>query len=269
MRDSTPYPSGFRIFVFSCFRDSHGRFRLLPIVLALALLIRAGALLLMPGALRDDPDDYRRLAEDLIVHGTLAAGRPSPLSLGTIRPSPLPSGTIRPSPLPSGTIRPSPLPSGTISPSPLPLGEGQGEGVPTAYRPPLYPLLLAGCVPLGEHGRVAIGLLHVVLGVATVGLVWVLARWWGLGELGAALAALLIAGDPILLAQSAQVMTETLATFLATAGLVLLAWASRRPTKYRAMLAGATLALGVLCRPTLLLWTIAVGVVLFLSQGPR
>ena len=62
---------------------------------------------------------------------------------------------------------------------------------PTAYRPPLYPMLLTGCVALGDSSRVAIGVLHVMLGVATVGLVLVLGRWWGLGNRGAALAALL------------------------------------------------------------------------------
>ena len=31
--------------------------------------------------------------------------------------------------------------------------------VPTAYRPPLYPLLLTGCVAFGDYGRVAVGVL--------------------------------------------------------------------------------------------------------------
>jgi hypothetical protein len=57
-------------------------------------------------------------------------------------------------------------------------------------------------------------------------------------------------------------MTETLAAFLTTAGLVALTWAGRRPTTHRAMLAGATLGLGVLCRPTLLLWTVLAAAVL-------
>ena len=99
--------------------------------------------------------------------------------------------------------------------------------MPTAYRPPLYPLLLTGCVALGEYSRLAIGLLHLALGVATVGLVLVLGRWWGLDRRAAALAALLVACDPILLRWSTQVMTETLATFLAVAGLLVLTWAGR------------------------------------------
>ena len=216
-------------------------------VLLLALLVRGGALLATPDALRSDTDGYRRLAENLVAHGTF----------------------------------------GTQPSSPLPPGEGQGEGLPTAYRPPLYPLLLAGCVALGDYGRVAIGVLHVALGVATVWLVLVLGRQWGLGRRAAALAALLVACDPILLMWSTQIMTETLAVFLATAGSVMLAWPGHRLTVqddvpllgtssaaqptydkhclFQAVahaLAGATLALGALCRPTLLLWTIAAGVVL-------
>ena len=52
-----------------------------------------------------------------------------------------------------------------------------------------------------------------------------LGRCWGLGRRGAALAALLVACDPILLDSSCRVMTETLATFLTTAGLLALTWA--------------------------------------------
>ena len=130
-------------------------------------------LLLTPGALETDPDGYRRLAENLVEHGTFGTG-----------------------------------------------------DTPTAYRPPLYPLLLTGCVALGDYSRAAVAVLHLVMGVATVGLVLVLGRWWGLGNRGAALAALLVACDPILLSQSTQVMTETPAAFLATAGLVALTWAS-------------------------------------------
>ncbi len=216
-------------------------------VLLLALLIRGGVLLVTPSALTVDTDGYRRLAENLVTHGTFGV-----------------------------------------------------DDAPTAYRPPLYPLLLAGCVALGDAGRLAIGVLHVVLGVATVALVWVLGATVGWStrqtdasrgnptpphcnggafagganflktrftNCGAALAALLVALDPILLAQSALVMTETLAAFLTTAGLVALTWAACRPTAYRAMLAGATLGLGVLCRPTLLPWIVLVAVVLWL-RGP-
>ena len=148
--------------------------------------------------------------------------------------------------------------------------------MPTAYRPPLYPLLLTGCVALGEYSRVAVGLLHLALGVATVGLVLVLGRWWGLGRRAAALAALLVACDPILLRWSTQVMTETLATFLAVAGLLALTWAGRAacgPTCRRPLNGlplrrwpGPRWRLGALCRPTLLLWAVAAAVAFWLSS---
>jgi hypothetical protein len=167
---------------------------------------------------------------------------------------------------------------------------GKGD-VPTAYRPPLYPLALTGCVALGGHSRVAIGVLHVVLGVATVGLVFLLGRWWGLGRAAAAVAAVLVACDPILLSSSSLVMTESLATFLTTAGLLGLTWAGKslaitsiagsqrlpecgnmRDNPPRAVghrqfsrhiIAGAVLALAALCRPAFLLWVLAAGVVLW------
>jgi hypothetical protein len=185
--------------------------------------IRVAVLLLTPDALQEDRDDYRRLAANLVEHGTFGTG-----------------------------------------------------DVPTAFRPPLYPLMLTGCVAFGDHCRVAIGVLHVFLGVATVGLVLALGRCWGLGRRAAALAALLVACDPILLESSRLVMTETLATFLATAGLLMLTWAGQqgkamgRRFKDNTMgwqfnchpntvaaLAGVVLALAALCRPAFLLWTLA------------
>jgi 4-amino-4-deoxy-L-arabinose transferase-like glycosyltransferase len=166
-----------------------------------------------------------------------------------------------------------------------------GEGdVPTAYRPPLYPLLLTGCVACGDYGRAAVGVLHVLLGVATVGIVFALGRRWGLGRRGAAVAALLVACDPILLTWSAQVMTETLAAFLTAAGLLILTIAgSQRLPENRnesahipgavgsrllssslfcsnvvgQALAGIVLGMAALCRPALLLWALAAVAVLW------
>jgi 4-amino-4-deoxy-L-arabinose transferase-like glycosyltransferase len=184
-------------------------------VLLLALLVRAGLLLLTPGALTTDPDGYRRLAENLVEHGTFGAG-----------------------------------------------------DVPTAYRPPLYPVLLSACLTMGDWSRAAIGVLHLLLGLCTVGLVLLLGRWLGLGNRIAALAALLIAVDPILLSQSAQVMTETPATFFATAGLAAVVWTTRRPTVARMFLAAVILGLGALCRPTLLPFAVIASVIGAMTSAP-
>ncbi|MDY0170221.1 MAG: glycosyltransferase family 39 protein [Thermoguttaceae bacterium] len=129
------------------------------------------------------------------------------------------------------------------------LGHGP---VPTAYRPPAYPLLLVPCVALGAGTRVAIGMLHVLLGLATVGLTFALARRAGMKDIPAALAAGFVALDPILLAQSALVMSETLAALLVVLGVWLLDRCTHRPTVGNAALAGAAWGGVVLCRPGLL-----------------
>jgi len=137
-----------------------------------------------------------------------------------------------------------------------------GEGnVPTAYRPPLYPLMLAPCLALGPWSRTAIGVLHVGLGVATVWLTFRVAQRWGLGR-WALPAALLAALDPILLRQSTLIMTETPAAFLAVAALALLTAAGRRPSAGRALAAGACVALAALCRPAFLPWLGSAAVIL-------
>jgi 4-amino-4-deoxy-L-arabinose transferase-like glycosyltransferase len=133
---------------------------------------------------------------------------------------------------------------------------GAGQ-VPTAYRPPLYPIVLAPIVACGAPGVAAVATLHVALGVAAVWLVAVLGQAQGLGPwrfLGAAL----VACDPILLEQSTRVMSETLATFLVAFALVALSAVVVRPTIMRALAAGAGLGLCSLCRPTCLLWAICV-----------
>lgn len=130
---------------------------------------------------------------------------------------------------------------------------GQGD-TPTAYRPPLYPVVLCPCVALGAWSLWAIGLVHLAFGVATVWLTYCLGRRWGLGR-WSFMAAALVACDPILLRQSTLVMTETLATLLAVAGLLALTAAAEKPTAARAAVAGGALGLAVLCRPTFLIWT--------------
>ena len=174
---------------------------------------------------------------------------------------------------------------------------------PTAYRPPLYPMVLAQFASKDAQvvlSRVAV--LHVVLGLATVSLVWVVAGQIseprglsprpvsaggsggsvGKGETGRQIvirlaAGLLVACDPLLLNQSTLVMTETLAAFLTVLCLFALNrfTADRRP--WNAGLAGGAIALAVLCRPTYLPWLALVGLTMLLLrpspkskvQGPK
>lgn len=161
----------------------------------LAAAVRAAVLVAVPDALAADPDGYRRLAENLVVHGVFGHGV-----------------------------------------------------VPTAYRPPLYPMMLAPAVALSEGDRLAIGLLHLVLGVGTVVITRLLASRVVRARV-ALLAALFVAVDPVLLGQSARVMTEILAALLGAATLWALAEATQRPSGASGLVAGALVALGGLCRP--------------------
>jgi hypothetical protein len=143
------------------------------------------------------------------------------------------------------------------------LAEGRGfalDGHPTAYRPPLYPVVLAPLVAtLG--GRIAWGIagLHLLLGVGTVVLTATAARRWGLSPGRTLLAAAVAGCDPVLLAQGRVVMTETLAAFLMAGALAALAEGNPRG----AVLGGVWLGLGTLCRPSALpvagLVTVAAG----------
>jgi len=126
--------------------------------------------------------------------------------------------------------------------------------IPTAYRPPIYPLLLAPSVVLREGAPLAVAMLHLLFGALTVWLVWRLGCRWGMPLRAALLASGLIAVDPILLNRSGQIVSETLATLLAVVALHALTSFSDRPTWRRAGLAGACLGLGILCQPTYLAW---------------
>ncbi len=97
------------------------------------------------------------------------------------------------------------------------VAEGNGyrcraAGNPTAFRPPLYPLLLAPFFVV-HSPRFGVALLNVLAGVGTVGLTFWLGREL-LAECGAWLAAALVAVDPLLLRYTAFPMTETCFTLL-------------------------------------------------------
>ena len=90
---------------------------------------------------------------------------------------------------------------------------------PTAYRPPLYPLILSVILYSGGH-EWAIGMLQLALGIATVVLTWWIGKHLRLGWSGY-MAAGIVAADPLLLQYSTLVMSETLGTFLVTLLMVL------------------------------------------------
>lgn len=143
-----------------------------------------------------------------------------------------------------------------------------GTRVPTAYRPPLYPLLLAAAG--GANSLVAVAVLNVLLGTATVVATFAAARMLysmpdkePLAQRPSAapplLAAALVAVDPLLLRYTAFPMTETPCTLLLTAGLAALlrTQTSGGAAQARwAAAAGVLIGLTALCRPTV--WAPAV-----------
>ena len=142
------------------------------------------------------------------------------------------------------------------------------NGFPTAFRPPLYPLLLAPAAGWLNNDRLAIALLHLILGVATVAVVYFVARSARF-QRGAVLAGMLVALDPVLLYWSTFVMTETLATLLAVVCLLALHQTSIRPSLARAGLAGACLGTASLCRPAFLPWFVLCFPALVMCGGGR
>ena len=131
------------------------------------------------------------------------------------------------------------------------VANGQGyrlAGRPTAYRPPLYPLLL---VPgaWGADLSLWVFTLNVGLGAATVGLTYGTARRWDRPRGRALVAAAIVALDPVLVAQARLPMTET----LSAATLALALWALSGPGQLRpTLLGGLSLGLAALCRPSAL-----------------
>jgi hypothetical protein len=129
----------------------------------------------------------------------------------------------------------------------LAAGEGfQLQGRPTAYRPPLYPLVLAPLVAAfgtGPAFNTAALTLQILLGAATAALTHQAARTIGLAPPAAALAGLIVALDPVLAVQARSIMTETLTAALLAAALA---------TATRPGLCGLILGLAALARPSTL-----------------
>lgn len=125
---------------------------------------------------------------------------------------------------------------------------------PSAHRPPLYPIMLAAVASTeGGISVVRMGLLNLTLGMATILCVWLLGREVAPGRpLVAALAALMVTLDPLLLDRSSHALTETPAALF----VALFGWLAARAARKRSPacwgFAGLALGLGALCRPTFL-----------------
>ena len=122
-------------------------------------------------------------------------------------------------------------------------------GDPTAFRPPVYPLILSLGMFLGIPHDVWVGGIHILFGVLTVLLTYRVALMMSHKPV-ALLAATLVCVDPILLNQSVLTMTETTATLLGILAIWLLVRTADNANKLNIVLTGVTLGVAGLCRPT-------------------
>lgn len=120
---------------------------------------------------------------------------------------------------------------------------------PTAFRPPLYPLLLAGVLKVGG-GKLAIAAMQILLGTLTVWITGLIAQRLSLRF--SYVAPLCVAVDPLSLAYTPRVMTEVCSSLtLAVVLLSVQCWLTGRKRFIGAALAGAAFGLAALCRPTI------------------
>ena len=132
---------------------------------------------------------------------------------------------------------------------------GEGPTQPTAFRPPLYPLILSRFVVTQKLSLYLVAAFHFLLGLGTICFGFLFARQVGLSPIACCFVATLMAMDPILLQQSSLVMTETLATFLATVCI----WYSsdilqKDFNSRRFIVLGIFVGGAALCRPTFVIW---------------
>lgn len=131
-------------------------------------------------------------------------------------------------------------------------GFASANGVPTARRPPAYPVFLAGVYGIAGPSRVVARLLQVAMGVAIVALVFLLARRL-FDERTALLAAALAAVNPFLTFISGYLLTENLYTLFLLGALVAAPAPSAAVRSTPRLLTGAgLLALAALTRPAAL-----------------
>jgi len=124
------------------------------------------------------------------------------------------------------------------------LGEGNGPFVPTAYRPPLYPALIA-TFWWGDAAPVhAVLIAQAIIGTATVVLVYLIARD-RFSRIVALLAGAGMALAPMSSWYAAMILTETLFVFFVTFGIF--CWGRKRFA-----LTGVAFGLSMMTRPTMM-----------------
>lgn len=122
-----------------------------------------------------------------------------------------------------------------------------GEEIPSAGHPPLYPLALSVVSKLGGDGELAHRALGLVTGAAVIVAIALLARR-AAGERAGVIAALLAAAYPVLVAADGALMSESLCGLLVAAALLACWRMIDQPSPRTAAAAGALVALAALTR---------------------
>lgn len=135
--------------------------------------------------------------------------------------------------------------------------QGQGMvvdvGVPTALRPPFYPLFIAAVYGVaGIDNLVALKIAESLIGALTCVLIYLIGRTL-FGALTGLAAGLIGSAYPILIFYTGAVSTENLFAFLLALVVYLLLRAADKPGLPVLVLCGVVLALATLTRPTTLL----------------
>ncbi len=126
-------------------------------------------------------------------------------------------------------------------------------GEPTAFRPPVYSLFLAGVYAITGHSLAAVRLLQALLDSVTVLLVYGIARQLFGGRV-ALLAGTGTALYPLLIYETGLIIPETLSYTLQFAAIVLLLQLHTAGHRALPLLSGLLIGLTVLARPTAALW---------------
>jgi hypothetical protein len=231
-------------------------------LLVFTLIVRGGVLWVMRGNLEQDPDAYREIAENLLIHGEFALGKPTG-EYAVARPAP--------------TAYRSPLYPVILSN--LPAADGQHVslvkvgamhvllGVMTVALTWITAQRLIGHWMVQDVGPAGLSK-DLSDGSQTSTLRWGLVPSGPSGLWAAPLiAGAIVACDPILLNQQTLLMTETLAAFLAILSLWCLGRFDRSRAWFNAAMAGGCIGLAILCRPTFLPWMTLVGLTMLVVRG--
>jgi 4-amino-4-deoxy-L-arabinose transferase-like glycosyltransferase len=126
----------------------------------------------------------------------------------------------------------------------------QGVFFQSPVRVPVYPMFIAGVYSaLGERSPARLLYVQALVGTATILLTYILARRFT-GPIPALVAAGIIAVDDLLIDHARYMYAEIVYTPLLLVAVLALLWALQAPRLWRFAVAGASMALVTLCRPT-------------------